>query len=64
MNKDNTEKITYIIILAIVMYCCSIVVWGFARQMDTLKIEAVERGHAEWKIKSNGAVNWQWKELK
>jgi hypothetical protein len=58
------EKATYFGVLAGLICCCSIVVWIFSMQIDTLKIEAVERGHAEWKIKSNGAVNWQWKELK
>lgn len=28
---------------------------------NTLKKEAVERGHAEWVVDSNGETEWRWK---
>lgn len=64
MNTKDMEKATYFGILALIICCCSIIVWSFSMQIDALKIEAVERGHAEWKITNDGAVNWQWKELR
>lgn len=33
-----------------------------AEQRDELKQQAVERGFAEWVVKSNGSTTWQWKE--
>lgn len=32
------------------------------RQRDDLKQQAVERGCAEWVVKSDGSTTWQWKE--
>lgn len=31
---------------------------------NTLKKEAVERGHAEWVVDSNGETEWRWKEVR
>lgn len=33
-----------------------------AYQRDELKRQAVERGCAEWVVKSDGSITWQWKE--
>ena len=33
-----------------------------AEQRDDLKQQAVERGCAEWVVKSDGSTTWQWKE--
>lgn len=33
-----------------------------AEQRDELKQQAVERGCAEWVVKSSGETTWRWKE--
>ena len=33
-----------------------------AEQRDDLKQQAIERGCAEWVVKSDGSTTWQWKE--
>ena len=33
-----------------------------ASQRDELKQQAIERGCAEWVVKSDGSTTWQWKE--
>ena len=38
-----------------------IVVSLVATERDELKQQAVERGCAEWVVKSNGSTTWQWK---
>ena len=38
-----------------------IAVFAAVIQMDNLKIEAVDRGFAEWQVNSNGTVTWKWK---
>lgn len=37
-------------------------VFMIAYQRDELKQQAVERGCAEWVVKSDGSTTWQWKE--
>lgn len=46
------------IIIAILVTTIFIV----ADQKDSLKVEAVERGYAEWVVDSSGNSEWKWKE--
>jgi hypothetical protein len=46
------------IIIAILVTTIVIV----ADQKDSLKVEAVERGYAEWVVDSSGNSEWKWKE--
>lgn len=32
-------------------------------QKDSIKVEAVERGYAEWVVDSSGDSEWKWKEV-
>ena len=43
------------IVLMIAAFACS-------QQRDTLKVEAVKRGFAQWVVNDEGTTTFQWKE--
>jgi hypothetical protein len=45
----------------IILISAFIVISLVASERDELKQQAVERGCAEWVVKSNGSTTWQWK---
>lgn len=57
MNSEPLIGCSAIVIL--MLFITLFVVIG---QKDRLKQQAVERGCAEWIVKSNGETTWQWKE--
>ena len=46
----------------VILVAAFIVVSLVASERDELKQQAVERGCAEWVVKSDGSTTWQWKE--
>jgi hypothetical protein len=64
-GREMSEKtinaigcVCFLVILVAAFTTLSLV----ASQRDELKQQAVERGCAEWVVKSDGSTTWQWKE--
>jgi hypothetical protein len=53
-TNNLLEFVCFIVLTAALLYV--------AAQSDYLKEQAVQRGHAEWVVKSNGSTSWRWKE--
>ena len=41
-----------------------IVIGVIVRQKENIRKQAIERGHAEYVVDSDGETTWQWKEAK
>jgi len=41
-----------------------IVIGVIVRQKENIRKQAIERGHAEYVVDSDGETTWQWKEEK
>jgi len=51
-----------LMIFAAIFYLATI--WCLEHQYNKIKEQAVERGYADWVVKSNGSTTWQWEEAK
>lgn len=54
-QANNLLEFVCFIVLTAALLCV-------VAQSDDLKEQAVQRGHAEWVVKSNGSTSWRWKE--
>lgn len=60
MTDDFVGSICGCLFIIIAILVTTIVI--VADQKDSLKVEAVERGYAEWVVDSSGNSEWKWKE--
>lgn len=55
-------KESALVFLSVIALFFAATIFVVTRQRDDLKQQAVERGCAEWVVKSDGSITWQWKE--
>jgi len=65
MASDGENFWGIIAFILLVMFLISIwagidAKYDFKDEIKQLKIQAVERGHAEWKVDGEGRTEWQW----
>ena len=61
MSEQTISTIGCVCFL-IILTAIFMLVFQLAEQRDELKQQAIERGCAEWVVKSDGSTTWQWKE--
>jgi len=66
MEKEKTESVIIGLCLILLIAFLLSLILGIRVTLDLkddikhLKIQAVDRGHAEWKVDNEGGVKWQW----
>lgn len=55
-------KESALVFLSVIALFFAATIFLVTGQRNELKQQAVERGCAEWVVKSNGETTWQWKE--
>ena len=59
MDEHDKTHLLWLIPIAGVLLLMSVAIW----QRDTIRVEAVQRGHAEWVVDAHGNTKWRWKEI-